>query len=73
MKSSFLLAVDSSDSSIRAARYVANLLGNNHNVFVTLFHVLRSVPPDLLEAGTLEEEDEINRKQHEEYLLTVQD
>ena len=58
MKSKILLAIDGSGASIKAARYVASLLGSNHNVSVTLFHVLTTVPPDLLEAGTLEGEEE---------------
>lgn len=63
MKSNILLAVDCSESSIKAVHYVAGLLGNNHDISVTLFHVLLPVPPELLESGTLQEADEINRKE----------
>lgn len=62
MKTNILLALDSSESSISAARYVGNLLGNNQNVSVTLFHVFRCVPPELLEAGSLEDVEELHRK-----------
>ncbi len=62
MNSNILLAVDSSTSSIKAVLYVANLLENNHDVSVTLFHVLPSVPHDLFRSGTLQVENEINRK-----------
>ena len=62
MKTKILLALDSSESSVNAARYVADLLGNNQNVSVTLFHVLRCIPPELLEVGSLQEEEELHRK-----------
>jgi nucleotide-binding universal stress UspA family protein len=63
MNSNILLAVDSSESSMKAVRYVAGLLGNNHDISVTLFHALPPVPPALMESGTLQEADEIHRKE----------
>lgn len=68
MNSNILLAVDSSASSTKAVLYVANLLGNNRNISITLFHVLPPMPPDLLESGTLEGETELKseRKHWEE-------
>lgn len=51
MRAKILLALDGSEPSMKAAQYVANLLGNQPDVFVTLFHVLSSIPPSLLEHG----------------------
>jgi len=65
MKTKILLALDGSESSVNAARYVAGLLGSNQNVSVTLFHVLKSIPPGLLEVGSLQEENELHRKKKE--------
>ncbi len=65
MKTKILLALDSSESSANAARYVADLLGNNPDVSVTVFHVLRCIPPELLEVGSLQEEEELHRKKQE--------
>jgi len=56
MKTKILLALDGSEASMRAARYVANLLGKRADVFVTLFHILSPIPPSLLESGSLEAE-----------------
>jgi nucleotide-binding universal stress UspA family protein len=51
MGTKVLLALDGSESSMRAVRYVANLLGSRTDVLVTLFHVLLPTPPSLLEGG----------------------
>jgi len=65
MRSKFLIASDSSESSINATRYVARLLGKNHDVSITFFHVLSSIPPALLESGSLEGEMELeSEKEH---------
>ena len=55
MKFKILLALDSSEYSLKAADYVANLLGRNPNVTVTLFHVLHNIPPYYMEAGSYEQ------------------
>lgn len=46
-----LIAVDDSEHSARALRYVGTLLRDVHNVQVTLFHVLKPMPRELLEHG----------------------
>jgi len=51
MKAKILLALDGSEPSMKAAHYVANLLGGQPDVSVTLFYVLSSIPPSLLEHG----------------------
>lgn len=51
MRAKILLALDGSEPSMKAARYVANLLGNQPDVSVTLFYVLSPIPPSLLEHG----------------------
>ncbi len=46
-----LVAVDESEHSRRAVRYVGTLLARTPDVAVTLFHVLKPVPRELLEHG----------------------
>ena len=46
-----LVAVDESENSQRAVEYVASLLGPIPNVSITLFHVLKPIPRELLEHG----------------------
>lgn len=46
-----LLAVDESDNSRRVARYVGALLCRTPDVALTLFHVLKPMPRELLEHG----------------------
>ena len=46
-----LLAVDESENSHRAAKYVGSLLRRTPDVAVTLFHVLKPMPRGLLEHG----------------------
>lgn len=46
-----LVAVDDSDPSIRAVHYVGSLLRDAHDVGVTLFHVLKPMPRELMEHG----------------------
>jgi nucleotide-binding universal stress UspA family protein len=46
-----LIAVDDSEHSARALRYVGTLLRDVRNVQVTLFHVLKPMPHELLEHG----------------------
>lgn len=50
-----LLAVDESESSHRIARYVGSLLGRTPDVALTLFHVLKPMPRELLEHGGSED------------------
>ena len=46
-----LLAVDESETSHRVVRYVGSLLGRTPHVVVTVFHVLKPMPRELLEHG----------------------
>jgi nucleotide-binding universal stress UspA family protein len=46
-----LLAVDESENSHRIAQYVGSLLRLTPDVAVTLFHVLKPMPRELLEHG----------------------
>jgi nucleotide-binding universal stress UspA family protein len=46
-----LLAVDDSENSHRAVRYVGSLLHQTSDVDVTIFHVLKPMPRELLEHG----------------------
>jgi len=46
-----LVAVDDSEHSARALRYVGSLLRDAHTVQITLFRVLRPMPCELLEHG----------------------
>jgi nucleotide-binding universal stress UspA family protein len=69
-----LLAVDGSDSSEHAVRYAGHVLAPIPDCPITLFHVLRGIPPELLEHGgreTAEAEeraDEELRRQREAWL-----
>lgn len=49
--SRILVAVDDSEHSARALRCVGTLLRDTRNVQVTLFHMLRPMPRELLEHG----------------------
>lgn len=53
--SRILVAVDDSEHSARALCYVGSLLRDAHTVQVTLFHVLRPMPRELLEHGGSED------------------
>ena len=46
-----LLAIDESENSQRAVRYVGSHLSRMPDVAVTLFHVLKPMPRELLEHG----------------------
>ena len=46
-----LVAVDESESSSRAVKYVGSLLRETKDTAVTLFHVLKPMPRELLEHG----------------------
>jgi nucleotide-binding universal stress UspA family protein len=46
-----LLAVDESENSHRAVKYVGSLLSRTPDTAVTLFHVLKPMPRELLEHG----------------------
>jgi nucleotide-binding universal stress UspA family protein len=50
-----LIAVDGSEHSARALHYVGTLLRDTRNVQVTLFHVLKPMPRELLEHGGSED------------------
>ena len=53
--SRILIAVDGSEHSSRALRYVGTLLRDARDVQVTLFHVLKPMPRELLEHGGSED------------------
>lgn len=69
-----LVAVDDSDQSVHAARYVGSLLRDTRDVNVTLFHVLKPMPRELMEHGGSENpevEDSLGsqlRKDQEEWI-----
>lgn len=46
-----LLAIDESENSHRAVKYVGSLLRRTPDTAVTLFHVLKPMPRELLEHG----------------------
>jgi nucleotide-binding universal stress UspA family protein len=50
-----LIAVDETDASLRAVRYVARMMGGRKGLHVRLFHVLPPIPPKLLEYGGTED------------------
>ena len=49
-----LLAIDESENSHRIVQYVGSLLRRTPDVAVTLFHVLKPMPRELLEHGGAE-------------------
>jgi len=53
--SRILIAVDGSEHSARALDYVGTLLRDTRDVQVTLFHVLKPMPRELLEHGGSED------------------
>lgn len=53
--SRILVAVDGSEHSARALHYVGTLLRDTRDVQVTLFHVLKPMPRELLEHGGSED------------------
>lgn len=71
-----LVAVDDSDQAVRAVQYVGSLLRDTHNVGVTLFHVLKPMPRELMEHGGSEDpviEDHLGvqlRKDQEDWVRT---
>lgn len=61
----FLIAIDDSEHSARALRYVGTLLRDVRNAEVTLFHVLKPMPRELLEHGGSEDPKEETRLSEE--------
>jgi nucleotide-binding universal stress UspA family protein len=64
-----LLAVDESENSRRAVKYVGSLLRRTPDVAVTLFHVLKPMPRELLEHGGSENpaiETQLDQQLHKE-------
>jgi nucleotide-binding universal stress UspA family protein len=64
-----LVAVDESESSRRAIHYVGSLLHRTPDVTVTLFHVLKPMPRQLLEHGGSENpatEGRLSKQLHED-------
>jgi nucleotide-binding universal stress UspA family protein len=61
MGKKILLALDGSGPSMRAACYVADLLGSRSDAWVTLFHVILPIPPSLLE-GNVDYETELKHQ-----------
>ena len=69
MSSNLLLAVDDSDASVRAATYVGETVGTHTGFSIYLFHVLPSMPPELLEFGGSEnskEEETLSKQLRED-------
>lgn len=56
--SRILVAVDDADHVSRTLRYIGTLLRDAPNVHITLFHVLRPMPPKFLEHGGSEDPGE---------------
>lgn len=50
-----LLAIDDSQNSERAVKYLGSLLRETQDVEITLFHVLKPLPRELLEHGGSED------------------
>jgi nucleotide-binding universal stress UspA family protein len=50
-----LIAIDDSDASMKAVRYVSDIVRGGENIRICLFHVLPPIPPDLLEFGGAED------------------
>jgi hypothetical protein len=71
-----LIVVEESDQSIHTARYVGSLLRDTKDVGVTLFHVLKPMPRELMEHGGSEDpetEDRLGaqlRKDQEDWVRT---
>jgi nucleotide-binding universal stress UspA family protein len=71
-----LVAVDGSEQSERAVKYVGTLVRESRGVEVTLFHVLKPLPRELLEHGGSENpkiEDHLSkqlRTEQEEWIQT---
>jgi nucleotide-binding universal stress UspA family protein len=64
-----LVAVDESNNSSRAVKYVGSLLHDTPDIAVTLFHVLRPMPRELLEHGGSENPDaeaQLSQRLHNE-------
>ena len=69
MGNNLLLAVDGSDASMRAVTYVGETVGLHTGFTIYLFHVLPSLPPELLEFGGSEnpkEEDTLSQQLRED-------
>lgn len=60
MKPKILIAVDGSTSSMKAVRYVGNIVSGCQGAVITLFHIL-PLPPALLEHGGAENPDDERR------------
>ena len=69
-----LVVVEESDQSIHTARYVGSLLRDTQDVSVTLFHVLKPMPRELMEHGGSEDPEMENclglqlRKKQEDWV-----
>jgi nucleotide-binding universal stress UspA family protein len=66
-----LIAVDDTEASLKAVAYVACMMSGRKNLHVRLFHVLPSIPPELLEYGGTE--DPRKEAQLSSELRTAQD
>jgi nucleotide-binding universal stress UspA family protein len=49
-----LIAVDETEASTQAVRYVSRIVGKSEDISIYLFHVLPPIPPQLLEFGGAE-------------------
>jgi len=54
-KRNILIALDDSEASLKAVKYVADLIGGVADLSIYLVHVLPPLPPDLLEFGGAED------------------
>jgi nucleotide-binding universal stress UspA family protein len=77
MSEKILVAVDGSETSLQAIRYVGDILRDSGGVEVTLLHVL-DIPPELLEHGGAEDSSKEHRleesmeNQRQEWMQTSQ-
>ncbi|MDE3110157.1 MAG: universal stress protein [Acidobacteriota bacterium] len=60
-----LIALDDSHASRRAVKYVAKFVGRRKGFRICLVHVLRPLPPELLEHGGSEDPAKEARLQHD--------
>ena len=60
-----LIALDDSDASRRAVKYVAKFVGRRKGFRICLVHVLRPLPPELLEHGGSEDPSKEARLQRD--------
>jgi nucleotide-binding universal stress UspA family protein len=60
-----LVAIDDSDASMKAVRYLSEMIEGRDNVRIFLFHVLPPIPPKFLEFGGAEDPQKERRLSEE--------